>query len=106
VIGRNADVRCSLLDHLQQGLQHADNRAEGLVLAFVEAAQAVEVPEQLVGPVYNVNDHASLCRGSVRVAAMLFVLPGYGTGSAFVKLAFAMALSVKVSVPLAFTSLR
>src|SRR2546426_1581498 len=63
VIGGDPDVRRSLLDHLQHGLQHADHGAERPVLAFVEATQAVEVPEQLVGTVYEVDDHASLCRG-------------------------------------------
>ena len=63
VIGRDPDVSRSLLDHLQQGLQDADHGSERPVLAFVEATQAVEMPEQLVGAVYEVDDHASLCRG-------------------------------------------
>ena len=57
VIGRDADVRRSLLDHLQHRLQHADHGAEGPVLPLREAAQAVEVAEQLVGAVDEVNDH-------------------------------------------------
>src|SRR5207247_7481615 len=68
VIGRDPDVSRSLLDHLQQSLQHADHGAERPVLSFVEATQAVEVPEELVGAVYEVDDHASLCRGAGRCA--------------------------------------
>ena len=48
VIGRHTDMRRSSLDHLQNGIEDADDRAQGLVLALVEAAQAVEVAEQLV----------------------------------------------------------
>src|SRR6185295_10974312 len=56
VIGRDAHVSRALLDHLQQRLQHADHRTERCVLAFVKATQAVEVPEQLVGAVYDMHD--------------------------------------------------
>ena len=70
MIGRDADVSRSLLDHLQQSLQHADHGAEWPVLAFVEATQAVEVPEQLVGAIDEMNDHASLCRGASRQRAI------------------------------------
>ena len=56
VIGRDADVRCSLLDHLQQRLEHADHAAEGRILPLAEAAQAVEVTEQLVRAVHDVDD--------------------------------------------------
>jgi hypothetical protein len=58
VIGRDADVRRALLDHLEHRLQHADHRAERPV-ALGEAAQAVEVAEQLVGAVDQVDDHLS-----------------------------------------------
>ena len=47
-----------LLDHLQHRLQHADDGAERPVLALGEAAQAVEVAEQLVGAVDEVDDHS------------------------------------------------
>ena len=46
-----------VLDHLEHGLQHADDGAVRAVLAFVEPAQAVEVTEELVGAVDEVNDH-------------------------------------------------
>ena len=58
VVGRDADVRRSRLDHLQHGIQHADHGAEGPILALGEAAQAVEVAEQLVRAVDEMNDHA------------------------------------------------
>ena len=51
-------MRGSLFQHLQHGLQHADHRAERAILPFVEATQAVEMPEQLIGAVDDVNDHA------------------------------------------------
>ena len=60
VIGRDADVRGAFLDHLQHGVEHADDGAEGQVLALAEAAQAVEVSEQLVRAIDEVNDHADL----------------------------------------------
>jgi hypothetical protein len=46
-----------MLDHLQHGLQHADDGAERLVLSFVETTLSVEMPEELVRAVYNINDH-------------------------------------------------
>ena len=57
VVGGDADVRGAPLDHLQHGVQHADDRAVRRVLAFVEAAQAVEVTEQLVRAVDEVGYH-------------------------------------------------
>ena len=45
---RHADVSRSCFNHLQNGIQHADHRAERPILALVEATQAVEMPEQLV----------------------------------------------------------
>ena len=57
VIGRHAEMRRPLLDHLQHGMQHAVYGAEGSIVAFVEAAQTIEVAEQLVRPVNQMNDH-------------------------------------------------
>ena len=68
VIGRNADVYGAAFDHLQQRVEHAYDSTIRSVLTLVEAPQTVEVPEQLVGPVYDVNDH--LGYSAVRVAAL------------------------------------
>src|SRR5678816_4574996 len=56
VIGRDAEMRGALFDHLQRRVQHAVHGAERRVLALVEAPLTVEVPEQLVGAVDEVND--------------------------------------------------
>jgi len=37
-------------------MQHADDRAEGRILALLEAAKTVEVAEQLVRAVEEMND--------------------------------------------------
>jgi hypothetical protein len=68
VIRRNADVHGATFDHFQHRVEHADDRTIGSILALAEATETVEVPEQLVGPVYNVNDH--LGYSAVRVAAL------------------------------------
>jgi glycogen operon protein len=57
VIGCDADVSRSALYHLEHGLQHACHGAERTILALVEAAQPVEMPEQLVRAVDQMNDH-------------------------------------------------
>ena len=57
VVGGDAEIRVAALDHLEHGLQHADDGAVRAVHAFVEPAQAVEVTEELVGAVDEVNDH-------------------------------------------------
>jgi ATP-dependent DNA ligase len=57
VIGRHPDVGSPGLDRLQDGVQHAGHRAKGTVLPLIEAAQTVEVAEQLVGAVDEMNDH-------------------------------------------------
>jgi hypothetical protein len=68
VIGRNTDVHGATFDHFEHRVEHAYDSTIGSILALVEAPQAVEVPEQLVGPVYDVNDH--LGYSAVRVAAL------------------------------------
>jgi hypothetical protein len=50
-------MRRSTLDHLQYCIEDADDGPEGSVLALIETAQAVEVAEQLVGTVYEMDDH-------------------------------------------------
>ena len=57
VVGRHAQVRGSLFDHLQDAVEHADDRAKRRIFALVEAAQPVEVTEQLVRAIDEVNDH-------------------------------------------------
>ena len=57
VIGRDAEVRGVLLDHLQHRVQHAGHGAERLVFSLVETPLPVEVTEQLVGSVDEVDDH-------------------------------------------------
>jgi hypothetical protein len=58
VIGRHADVRGSLLDHLQHGTEHAGRGGKGPLLDPGDAAKTVEVPEQLVRAVHEVYEHA------------------------------------------------
>ena len=47
-----------MVDHLEHGLQNADDGAIRAVFAFVEPAQAVEVTEEFVSAVDKMNDHA------------------------------------------------
>ncbi len=58
MIGGDAQVSGAALDHLQDGMQHPGYGAVRLVAALVETAQAVEVPEELIGAVDEVNDHS------------------------------------------------
>ena len=46
-----------MVDHVEDGLQHADDRAVGTVHAFGEPPQSVEMTEELVSAVDEVNDH-------------------------------------------------
>src|SRR6266513_3772615 len=57
VVGGDAEIGVAVLDHLENGLQHADDGAVRAVLAFVEPAQAVEVTEEFVSAVDEVNNH-------------------------------------------------
>src|SRR5215472_10370417 len=57
MIGGHTKMSGALLDHLEHGMQHADDRAEGTIFSFVEAARSVEVTEQLVGAIDQVDDH-------------------------------------------------
>ena len=69
-------VRGSLLDHLQDRMQHADHGAERRILALSEVTPAVELAEQLVRAVYQMNDHgprmhvAARSRSKVRSRAL------------------------------------
>src|SRR5215475_14899589 len=57
MIGGHTEMSGAFLDHLEHGIQHADNRAEGAIFSLVEAARSVEVTEQLVGAIDQVDDH-------------------------------------------------
>ena len=57
MIGSHPNVRRAVLDHLQYAIQYAGNRAIRFVLAFVERALPVKVPEELVRAVDEVDDH-------------------------------------------------
>src|SRR5215813_74396 len=58
MIGGHTEMSGAFLDHLEHGIQHADDRAEGAISSLVEAARSVEVTEQLVGAIDQVDDHA------------------------------------------------
>ena len=45
-------------EHLEHGLQHANDRAVRAIHAFVEPAEPVEVTEQFVGTVNKMDDHS------------------------------------------------
>ncbi len=62
VIGRHADVRGPVLEHLEHGMEDANRRAEGRIIDFSGAPQAVEMAEQLVGAINQVNDHRGPAR--------------------------------------------
>ena len=57
MISGDAEVCGALLEHLQHRVQHTHHRPSRLVCALGEAAQAIEVPEELVGPVNEVDEH-------------------------------------------------
>lgn len=59
MVGRDAEVGVAVfvLDYLENGLQHANDRAVGPVFAFGESAQSVEVTEEFVSAVEEVHDH-------------------------------------------------
>jgi hypothetical protein len=46
-----------VIDHLENGLQHADDGTVRAVFAFGKPAQAVEVTEEFVSTVDEVNNH-------------------------------------------------
>ena len=47
-----------VVDHLENGLEYADDRAVRTIFAFVKSAQAVEVTEEFVSAVDEVHDHS------------------------------------------------
>ena len=60
MISGHADVGGTTFDHLQDSVQYADDSAERLVLAVVESALAIEMAKQLVGAIYQVDNHEGL----------------------------------------------
>ena len=60
MISGHADVGGTTFDHLQDSVQYADDSAEGLVLAVVESALAIEMAKQLIGAIYQVDNHEGL----------------------------------------------
>nr|WP_246805018.1 hypothetical protein [Mesorhizobium mediterraneum] len=57
MVRRHSEMGGSTLDHLQDGMQHANDGAKRLVLTIIEAPLAVEMAEQFVGAVYQVDNH-------------------------------------------------
>jgi hypothetical protein len=65
VIRGDAEMGGPALDHLEHGMQHTRHGPERFVVALVETSLPVEMPEQLIGPVDQMNDHSiqpPLCR--------------------------------------------
>jgi hypothetical protein len=60
VVGGHAQMRRIVFDQLQHAVEDAATAPKRAVLALGEAAQAIEVAEQLVGAVDEVDDHARL----------------------------------------------
>src|SRR5437899_12506730 len=59
MIGGNANVRCTLLDHGQDGDQHAAHRADFLAVCISSGRHSEKMPEQLIRPVNQVNIHGA-----------------------------------------------
>src|SRR5262249_55561059 len=57
VVRRDAEVRRAPLDHLRDRVEHARDRAHRPILPLRGAPGAVEVAEELVGPVEEMDDH-------------------------------------------------
>ena len=60
VVGGDAEISVAVLQHLENGLQHADHGPIGTVHAFGEPAQPVKVAKQFVGPINKIDDHNPL----------------------------------------------
>ena len=59
MIGGHTNVSRSTLDHLQDRMEHTDGGAERAIFALGKATKTIKMPEQLVGAVDEMNDHAS-----------------------------------------------
>src|SRR5438067_6534878 len=60
MVRRDANVRGTRLEHLQNRAQHTNDAAIRRVFALGEAAKTVKVSEQLVRPVEQVHDHMAV----------------------------------------------
>lgn len=68
MIGGYAEVRSSLVDHLQNRVEHAYDGAESAILPVGCATQSVEVTEKLVRPVDQVDDQKFVKLGAPQPA--------------------------------------
>ncbi len=68
MIGGDTQVARPFLDHLQDPVEHAHDRAHRPIFALGETAQTVKMPKQLVGAVDEMNDHAAILK---RISARL-----------------------------------
>ena len=69
VVGGDADVRAAFLDQFEHRVQHARHGAERRIL-LLEAAQTVEVAEELVCPVDEMHYHWKRIVGSRLICSM------------------------------------
>ncbi len=60
VIRGDAHIPCSLIEHLQHGIEHAGNRPESPILITRGATQPVEMAEEFVGSIDQMNDHVDI----------------------------------------------
>ena len=59
MIGRDTKVNAVVLQHLKNGLQHADDGAVRTVFAFGKPAQAIEVTKEFVSAVDEMHYHTA-----------------------------------------------
>jgi hypothetical protein len=60
MIGCDADVRGTVGDHLQHGVEHTHHGAERAVVPLGKPPQSVKMAEKLVRTVDEVNDHLNV----------------------------------------------
>ena len=64
MIRPDTDMCGARFDQLEHAAEHADHGAERWIVALGEAAESVEVSEQLVRSVDQMNDHAYVISSS------------------------------------------
>lgn len=77
MIGGHADVCGAVFDHLQDTVQHTDDRPEGFILAFIKGPLSVKMPEEFVGTVDEVYDHTGKMRISTQLASCCGIIVNY-----------------------------